>query len=168
MKKTNKFAIIVSWILVIGIILLIFYFSSQNVKDSNNTSDNFISNTIGGINNGEVLDNLESKYTHDNLSQFIRNMAHFFEYSLLGLALFNALYLTLAKRKYVHWIISLISALVIAIIDEIHQGFVGRNSNALDVCIDFLGALLGASLLFVLYHLIEKHKNKKKLKFNKI
>lgn len=161
MKKTNKLILITSWLLVIGAILVIFYFSSQNVKASNDTSDNFISNTIGGIGNGEVLENLENKYTRDSLSQFIRNMAHFFEYSILGIVLFNALYLTLDKKRYIHWIISLVGALIIATSDEIYQGFVGRDSSIIDVGVDTLGALLGASFLLILYYLIEKFKNKR-------
>ena len=104
----NKIKIIISWIVVALIVIAIFTLSSQDSKKSASVSDDFINNTIGSVNNGELLENLENKYTYDVLSGFIRNLGHLFEYAVLGFFTYNAIYLSVKKRKLIKFIFSII------------------------------------------------------------
>lgn len=135
-KKNKK---ILSWILFIGWLLLIFFFSSQN------------GDTSGNLSNG-ILAMIE-KITHIPLtsevsSLIIRKSAHFLEYCILGVLTLNLLY---QYHKFTKKVIffSLIFCLLYAISDEVHQLFIlNRTGKVLDVGIDFLGAMLGNYLYF--------------------
>ena len=158
MKK--KINIVISWLLVISVLIIIFYFSSQNTKKSESVSNNIIDNTIGGVNNGEVLDKLETKYSKDTLTIFFRNLAHLIEYAALGFFMFNALFQSFKTKKRYIFLISLASIIVIGSIDEIVQGFSDRNSNLVDVGIDTTGGFIGIVGMVCFYYTILFIRNK--------
>lgn len=80
---------------------------------------------------------------------FVRTMAHFSEFALLGFLLM--LCVKTFTHKYLKNIfIVLFTSLAVAVVDEILQLFsAGRASDVLDVAVDFSGAVAGI-LFFVL------------------
>lgn len=80
------------------------------------------------------------------LDFFIRKLAHFSVYMLLGIFTYAAA-LGSGRLRYKGTAALLICALYAAL-DEVHQHFVpGRSMRLTDVCIDSLGALLGIFIL---------------------
>ena len=140
MKNKNKINIM----LVILWMILIFIMSSYNGDNSSNQS-NFIVDIISNIFN---INNIEI------LSLIIRKLAHFTEYFILGLLVYNMIH-NLNKNKY----LSIIICILYAISDEIHQIFVpGRNCHIIDILIDSIGSITGIYLLYLIYKNIPKKK----------
>jgi VanZ family protein len=77
----------------------------------------------------------------DGLDFVVRKIGHMAVFAILALLVWRALAGTTAWRRPWAWALAL--ALVYAMSDEFHQGFVaGRNASAVDVGIDAAGALL--------------------------
>ena len=88
-------------------------------------------------------------------SHLIRKLAHFAEFTVLGMLL--SWLAALLKRK---WWLPILVGTVVACIDETIQMFVpGRGPGLLDVGIDSCGVLMGMLLLNTAYFLKRKHKN---------
>lgn len=121
-KKLNLILIIV-WM------IFIFIMSSFNADTSSNQTGfivNIISNTFN-INNIDLI------------TLIVRKFAHFTEYFVLGLLIYN-------YNKNV--LKALIICIIYAISDEIHQLFIlGRSFQIKDIIIDTLGSITG--ILFV-------------------
>ena len=141
--------LIISWSLLIGWMLLIFFMSNQPADISNRQSDLAINlfSIIGiDLNNhlGEIA------------SFVVRKAAHFTEYFILycfSIAVCKH-YVDIKKAR----IYCLFIVLGYAISDEIHQYFIpGREMAIRDVAIDFSGGVLGFIVNIVIY----------KIKFNK-
>ena len=113
----------------IGIMILIFLFSSQNGNDSSQTSS-FILSLF--------------PYLKDigNMEFYIRKLAHFTIYFILGLSSFQMfLAYNMSSRKSLFF--SVILCFVYACTDEFHQLFsLGRAAQLYDVFIDTCGALI--------------------------
>lgn len=81
---------------------------------------------------------------------FVRTMAHFSEFALLGFLLMFCVK-TFTQKYLKHIFIVLFTSLFVAVVDEILQLFSeGRASDVLDVAVDFSGAVMGI-LFFVLF-----------------
>lgn len=83
----------------------------------------------------------------------VRKMAHFIEFSVLGVEL--ALFLIVCRR--VRWreiVYSAYYGLTVALIDETIQIFSGRGSQVKDVWLDFSGACFGGVCVFIVYWVI--------------
>ena len=120
---------------------LIFIMSSFNSTESSNQS-NFIVDIISNILN---INNIEI------LSYIIRKLAHFTEYLILGILVYNAVN-SYNKNMY----IAIIICIIYAISDEIHQLFVpGRSCQILDITIDSIGSTIG---IFILSYIKKIHK----------
>lgn len=123
----------VYWCLLIGWMLVIFFFSSQDGTSSSGLSNSIINLFPVRI---EPL--------------IIRKIAHFTEYFILGILSFNLCleYTDATKKKMLQiWLF----CVLYAISDEWHQGFVGgRNPAIFDVLIDSLGSLFGVLGVFVI------------------
>ena len=84
----------------------------------------------------------------EKYGQFIRKLAHFSEFVLLGVLVYSNTKEYIRKRPFV---CSLLFSALYAASDEIHQLFVqGRFCSAKDILIDTAGALCG----ILLCHLI--------------
>lgn len=80
---------------------------------------------------------------------FVRTMAHFSEFALLGFLLMFCIK-TFTQKYLKHIFVVLFTSLAVAVADEILQLFSGgRASDVLDVAVDFSGAVTGI-LFFVL------------------
>ena len=141
--KPNKKAII-SWVAVLLCMAVIFILSAQKGDDSQTLSDSLI-----------IIFGLEFS------SDFIRNCAHFLEYSGLAVLIYNALFQTCGNAKPV---LSVIISSAYAVTDEIHQLFVeGRACQITDIMIDTLGAAAGIAVLSVLIIIYRKIKRRKQV-----
>ena len=138
MKKKISIILVILWM------ILIFIMSSFSGNDSSNQS-NFIVDIISNIFN---INNIEL------LSLIIRKLAHFTEYFILGILVYNMIY-NLNKKKY----ISIIICILYAISDEIHQLFViGRSCKFIDILIDSCGSITGIYFLYLIYKIFLKKK----------
>ena len=143
MKKQLKLIILILWM------ALIFFFSAQPQIESTETS-----NTVAYIlyqlyslvfnGNAMKISDFMLKYASP-----IRKLAHFTEFGVLGV-LFYINYLEYRKDKVVLY--SLISSVLYAISDEIHQLFVlNRYCSFKDMLIDSCGAITGIIIFHLLY-----------------
>lgn len=140
----------IKWILVIIWMVIIFWFSNQPAVISDEKSK-FVIHAFKalGLNLDSVL---------GDLANFIvRKVAHFTEYLILYVLLFNALLEDFNFKKSL--MISLFIVFVYACSDEIHQIFIpGRTARIRDVVIDTCG---GSFAMLVIY-LKEKNMLKRK------
>lgn len=86
--------------------------------------------------------------------RFIRKLAHFTEFALLGAELFGL---------FERYPLSVAHALFAAVADESLQIISGRSAEVKDVLLDFAGSLVGAALCLCLFYLSSRKKAKKKL-----
>jgi len=139
-------------ILLLGTFHMIFGFSSQNGEESGNLSGKITK---------FVIEQLPIKKTEQSLKRsesVIRKIAHFSIYALVGFLLmsFVSTY-HLKENKRIE--ISLLTGILYATTDEVHQKFVpGRSCQITDVMIDTMGVLLGILLLLALFEIHKKIK----------
>ena len=127
-------------VLTVAAIAAIFYNSMLNADDSTDQS------TPG--------------FTFSLSEGVVRKLAHFTEYSVLGVLLTTTVYLYTQKRVMT-FCISLPSGVLIAVCDELIQlGSEGRSCQPRDVLIDGSGILLGALIVIAVISVIEKRKVK--------
>ena len=124
MKKKINLILIIIWM------IFIFVMSSFNANDSAIQS-NIITH---------FLSQLFNIYNLELLSLTVRKLAHFSEYLILGILIYN---------YCLRFDLSALICLFYAISDEIHQIFTpGRSCQIIDVIIDLLGAICGIIILF--------------------
>lgn len=137
MKIQNKKRIIYGIIVLIWMIV-VFSFSNQNGTTSQGSSD-IITNKILEISDDYFAINLTSNV--DNISFFVRKLAHFSIYFLGGILIYNFVNTFSIKKKYII-ISSIVLGVVYACTDETHQYFIdGRSAQMMDVIIDSCGVL---------------------------
>lgn len=88
---------------------------------------------------------------------WLRKLAHFTEFAVLGAEL---LFLAAVRRRLGLQAASnsAFAALLVALTDETIQLISGRNSQVLDVLLDFSGALTGILIAWLICRLIKKHR----------
>ena len=132
-KKTINLILLIIWMIII------FIMSSFNGNESSYQSNlivNFISNLFN-INNLRLL------------SLVVRKLAHFTEYLILGILMYNYLCM---NKKGVIFILSI--CIIYALSDEIHQIFIsGRVFSLIDILIDTIGAYIGILISKHLFHI---------------
>lgn len=86
---------------------------------------------------------------------FIDKVLHFFGYALLGVLFFRAYHtLPLKNRPRPMIFLSIISATLYGISDEIHQHFVPtRSADIWDVLADMLGSIFG---VLIIHHILSR------------
>lgn len=147
-----KKILIVFCILWVG---FIYYNSSQSGLESNKISYKVV-NTISNKNVAEENIN----YFVGNFNKFIRKNAHLIEYLVLSILLGN-IFFRYNKKGIDGIVYILFVVLIFAVSDEFHQLYVvGRNSNVIDIVIDFIGGVIGTIIFYLFYYiLIPKFKN---------
>lgn len=148
MKRKN-----IKWLLVVVWMIVIFVFSSMNGNSSDEKSKFviYIFNLLGL--------NLDGIF--GTLADFIvRKCAHFTEYFILYMLLYNALKENFSFKKAL--LFSIIGVFLYASSDEFHQSFVpGRGPSFRDVCIDTSGGLLALVILYLNFIFKKKQGSKK-------
>lgn len=127
---------------MLGCMVCIFAFSSQNAEKSNNISMSVSERIAAKKSSGAP------QMPDDAMWQFngiVRKYAHFALFFVLG-ALCTSLFLVfMPKRKILPIFLALLVCLLWASADEIHQLYVpGRTGQVKDVLIDFSGAFIAS------------------------
>lgn len=121
---------------------VIFWLSSRTADESAQQSGNILNRLI------EIFgDNIFTDF-------IVRKLAHFLEFTGLGLLMNTALYQT---RKRKSFLLATALASLYALTDEVHQLFVeGRACRAADWAIDTCGAIVGTIAFAVIFALLSK------------
>lgn len=132
------------WIPVLVTGILITSFSAQNGTQSSGLSRRVAQTFIQGLENGHVISvesNDQREVLIEKMQYPIRKGAHMTEYAIFTVFTYIALLtdaVRLPKRRYS----ALLTAVLLASSDELHQWFVpGRSGCVKDVCIDTVGAV---------------------------
>lgn len=142
MTVKRKVYIGVSWILVVVCMAFIFWMSGFTATQSSGMSDSVIR---------EILAIFGEEFS----SFVVRKAAHFLEFCVLAMTLFNAIYTTFKKKSTPF--LAFGGTVLYAITDEIHQLFVeGRACRAFDVLVDSFGALIGIIFAIIILKIIIK------------
>ena len=138
----------------VAILAFIFHNSLQDGAASNNQSGQ-IAEIIK-----PVLDP-RAAVPEEAFHKFIRKMAHFLEFCMLGVS--TALLAMHVSAAYVRCsvVAPLFLVLLSAVTDEFIQSFTGRTSAVSDVLIDFGGAAVGILLAYGAVGLLMKRRKKK-------
>ena len=152
----SKRILIFSWMAVFIWATVIFCFSAQNATESSTTSKKFTQTVINIVK--DDLPDHKIKSLSVELDFFVRKLAHFSAYLLLGTLLYNAFRQT---RKTYIFLPSLLCSVVYAISDEVHQHFVpGRACRMFDVMIDSAGSLTGICIFILVLYIYKKRTRK--------
>ena len=133
------------WAVLLGMLLLIFGFSSQTGDESGDMSGKVTEILLRVIRpDFEKLPQKEQAEMLKQTNHYVRKCAHFAEYALLALVFYLLLRTyPLKLRALLSWL----GASAYAVTDEIHQLYVGeRMGSAKDVLIDSFGAAAGVTL----------------------
>ena len=151
---------IILWIFVILISAQIFSFSGATSEKSGETSKKITTVVYKTAKKVVHVKKGEEKIFFKKCDRFVRKTAHFVEYLVLALAVYELLRSYNLKIGYCI-LISATYCLLYAITDEVHQLFVdGRSGNVKDVVIDFFGSLTGLLLRFAIFRLNKLRKMK--------
>ena len=154
------FTLLVLWI---G---LIFYFSSQPSQNSYAQSGMVITavkklDDLFDISHTKIYKSLESllrdklfRGRYQSTSAFVRKSAHFGIYFILGImsSMFGYLY---TKKLLITFLLGSSLPILIAVLDELNQSFVGRTSSLEDVILDGAGALMGTILVILIILMVK-------------
>lgn len=133
----------------------IFWFSSQSGSESSGLSlkvTRFISRII--FFDFKSMTHEQQQLIVSGLHPFVRKLAHFSIYALLGMCVYSFIMASGFRFKG-KWFAAWVACIVYAALDEFHQSFVPARAMTLtDVLIDSAGALVGifaVSVLWVLF-----------------
>ena len=155
----------IAFILLIVACILWVGFIFSNSLDNGNESGEKSAGVTEFVNKVAIAVGIEKTISH----AFVRNMAHFVEFSVLALLSSAAIAVGIYPRVKIHLVYALLfSAIsvpfsfIIAVIDELIQKFfsTGRACQLTDVLLDTCGALCGAALFALSYILFTVIKDK--------
>lgn len=135
---------------------VIFRFSSENAIKSTNTASIIVNPVIHQLEKSRE-DHYVSLPEHYKISETIRDVGHFIEFSILSIFVYLLIDLYVKRTGMIAFAI----CALYAISDEIHQIFVdGRGASIIDWIIDCIGVLIGISLTYFLINHIKQAKEK--------
>lgn len=151
-------------ILTFSVMVLIFFFSSENSSESSHTSANVIRFILKVfVPDFSGLAAAKQAQMVRSAQHLVRKLAHFSIYTLLGFCVS----FVFGKRKFLtrQTLEALLVGFLYAVSDELHQSHVpGRSCEFRDVMIDTSGTLTGIlisfAVMFVIHRIIGKNKRK--------
>lgn len=130
---------------IVFLILYICFIFSNSLKSKESSSNDsasihmLLNNILAGLKIPIVL----SEY-------FVRKLAHFTEFFILGLSFFG--YIRITNKISINRCIQIcFASCLVAMTDETIQYFSGRGSMLLDVWLDFSSSVFAIMLLYLLY-----------------
>ena len=146
MKKVK----VISCMITVGIMALIFFFSSQTQEESVRTSSGLIMWFLRCVSVFSPISDAGRPIIVEALTHVVRKCAHFTIYAALGTSSAVTFRLLTGRGyKTIFWV-STCFCMLYAISDEAHQCLVdGRGPQVTDVLIDTSGAVAGFCLLMV-------------------
>lgn len=161
--KTNIIRVILI-VLLMGTFFIIFGFSNQNGEESGGLSKRVTEEVTKNVKSIQNLEKNQKENLLQRIEKVIRKIAHFSIYTVVGLLLMG-LMSTYKLDENNRISISLITGVIYASMDEIHQSFIpGRSSQITDVMIDSLGVLCGILILMLILQIATKKGKKFKNK----
>jgi VanZ family protein len=145
--------------------MVIFSFSQQSGKESAELSGEITEEVVHLIvENYDQLSPEQQIDAKEQISFVVRKLAHFTEYLILGLLLFQLVRTYTIKRSK-EALISWGVGTLYAASDELHQMFSdGRSPQVRDVCIDSAGVLTGVLVTLLFLYFYERAIDKKRKK----
>ena len=160
MKKQIIILRIILIILLVIVFINIFGFSSQDSEESGNLSRTITVSITKNIKEIQELKSDEKNEILDTIEKVIRKLAHFSEYTLVGILLMS-LISTFNLKQINRFLISLGIGFLYACSDEFHQLFVpGRTAKFTDVLIDTAGVCIGCFIIYLILLVIKRYKAK--------
>lgn len=149
---------VIPFITTILIMASIFMFSAQTSTESSKVSAGVTQKIVNILPSTKKLSPARKQFKIKTLNHYIRKMAHFSIYFVLG---FSAAAMFLAvksdRRIIFIWISAVVFSMIYACTDEIHQFFVaGRGPGVRDVMIDTAGAAAGSGLFSIITYLLRR------------
>ena len=147
-----KRLLLLSLALTLLVVAFIFWNSCQNSEDSHAVSGLFT----------DLLRPILGVFARDEeqLGFLVRKLAHFAEFSALGICVSLSILSFRALRKKTVYGFGFFFVLAVAVLDETFQYFAQRGSLVLDVLLDFFGAAFGFAVVFLASWLIRRKKKK--------
>lgn len=146
---------------IVSIALFILFQGTRNLDTSLSYSDLIVNRILAFLFNDPQLVSPDYFKWYPTMNYLVRKLAHFTEY-----AVFSSLFCWYFSKKKTKasdlFVYSLLPTLIIAILDEYLQKFIGRGSLVSDVMIDGWGGVTGISFCLLLMSLKGKLKLKKK------
>lgn len=140
----------IGWFFVVVWMGVIFYLSHQPATASGELSAGITGMVL------KLFSIFPIQLPEETLHFFIRKLAHFSAYFILGVLLFYSLHIG-QKRQMTHAFIALLLSIMYAVTDEVHQLFIpGRSGEVRDVLIDSMGALTGILMYSSIIHFFVK------------
>lgn len=153
--KKRMTARVILTVLTVAAVAAIFYNSSQSAVESTERSSP-LTDWINGILAGFPI-------PFSVTENFIRKLAHFTEYAILGTMLSVTYYLYLLKIKTA-LIATLITGAAVAVIDEVIQLFpAGRSCQISDMLLDCCGVAFASAIVMLTIRAVENKRRKKQL-----
>ena len=138
MKKYINLVLVIIWM---SVIFIMSSFNATESTEQSNTIVLWICNLLS-ISNTHIV------------TLIVRKLAHFSEYFILGVLLYN-----LVKSFGKKAIFAVIICIIYAISDEVHQCFIpGREGKVIDVLIDTFGGTVGIYLIKTYTYLTKSKK----------
>lgn len=137
---------------------MIFGFSAQDAEESSRLSTEVTTVIVQDVNQHLHMGWSAAQQAIKVLiwEFYVRKLAHFSEYALLGIALAIPMYAYRVRR----WKLPLSAGLICflyAVLDEFHQNFsYGRSPQFRDVIIDTCGAIVGILIGWLIAHIFAK------------
>lgn len=163
MYKHNKTMAVITGIASIALMILVFCFSAQNDTLSSEMSGNFFKFVCSILH--FFIRSADKQAALDAfLQQYIRKLAHFTEFALLGF--FLTLFYAAWQKKLIKLpLLPFPLGVIYACSDEWHQTFIsGRSGEFRDILIDTAGVATGiltAILILWLFTLVQQKRQRK-------
>ena len=149
-NKRRALRLVIFWVLAIGWIAVLFFFSGQTAAESS-----ALSGSLADLVRGIFPFN---RIPPDQLEHVLRKLAHFGFFGLEGLLLGLAA-MQSVRRLRAGALLSTLACGILAGANELHQRFFeGRSCEVGDMLIDFGGALLGVAAAALLLWIIRRRK----------
>ncbi len=144
---------IISPLLLISLMAVIFFFSSQTAEQSSGTSGRIVTFVLETVHpDFEDMDDVQKAELIERYQFIIRKSAHFSIYFLMGIFSYFT-FITYTRLPFaIRFSFSNITCLAYSVSDEFHQTFIsGRSGELRDICIDFAGSLLAITLFSLFF-----------------
>lgn len=154
MKKSIFAVLLVIWM------VFIFSMSSQDSKESSNTSGETIKVVLSTVPEFNKQPEEVQEHVVEELQFITRKSAHFIAYMILGILAILLLlqFENISKKPQFAFLICVLYAAS----DEIHQLFVpGRAGQIRDVMIDSCGSIVGIAVVLLFIKLIKMRRKRK-------
>lgn len=154
-ERKNYLFRLIMILLTAGLIAFAFIHSSMNADESGAES----AVTMGFLQN--ILDALDIRI--ELTDHIVRKLAHFTEYTAIGIMLMNTAYAFNKSRPYIYYPHILFAGLFTAVIDEaIQLNVPGRAGMITDVLLDFSGVVTGTVVMLIILTIYKAVRRKRR------